>query len=72
MCGVNWPADVIAAAVAAYVVYGLLGNDPIMPYERWRGTARKSTGLLHLRDNSAISGATCHLLGAVAWPWSLP
>lgn len=53
---------VVAIAIAAYAIHGVIADDLVMPYH-WR-TPVKHWGSLHLRGMWAISGSVCLLLGA--------
>lgn len=57
---------VVAIAIAAYAIHGIIADDLVMPYRvgQWRLKNFKS---LHLHGIWEISGSICLLLGAAGF-----
>ena len=55
----------IAIAIAAYAIHGLMGADLAMPYSI--GGLVRGTRFFHLRGMWAIGGSICLLLGAAGF-----
>src|SRR3984957_13373698 len=56
----------IAIAIAAYAIHGLMGADLAMPYSNIGGFVR-GTRFFHLRGMWAIGGSICLLLSAAGF-----